>query len=609
MSIYNKNLEALSINNQFLYEYLHSGKSTDVDHVKVEFAKNGDIIINSHNVYLNSRYNPSAEAEKYMQDMEKLPDEAILVMFGLANGAFAKAFLQMNKKNTHCLVVEPDIEIFVQVMKNIDITDLLTDNRFQLIVYGINDRNLEQVMSGLLKSYNKNTNQHIAAPKYGQLYPDKLNAMITVLNEQYDRQKIEYNTLIQNGIKGCKNSFYNARFFENCRSSDDLIGRIPVDMPAIVVSAGPSLAKNVHLLEKAKGKAFIICTDTAINAVLATGIKPDMVIGVDYEKPLELFMAQGLSDIPFLADTDFNTEVLEYVQPKNLFFSTSDERTWQKLFLKVGSSFTSIDAGGSVATAAISSLVKWGIKKIILIGQDLALTGNKEHVGDVEEVTEFDERHYKFIEGIDGDILPVRFDFLIYLRWIEELAFNNKDIEIIDATEGGIKKRNTSIMSLEAAIDKFCGNIYDIDGILESVPRLFTGESSRLIVDELQQMKNNLKRFIDDFSKVVEYCKEGSDMLTRGCYDIKRLKEINAFMGEVDDFFVNSDEALFVNKFMGQAEEQMADDFYIEEENEIDEAVRMYNKSASYYKMLADAIPELVSILEETEKYLTDKKE
>lgn len=609
MSIYNKNLEALSINNQFLYEYLHSGKSTDVEHVKVESAKNGDIIINSHNVYLNSRYNPSAEAEKYMQDVAKLPEEAVLVMFGLANGAFAKAFLHMNKRNTHCLVVEPDIEIFMQVMRNIDITDLLTDNRFQLIVYGINDRNLEQVMSGLLKSYNKNTNQHIAAPKYGQLYPDKLDSMITVLNEQYDRQKIEYNTLIRNGVKGCKNSFYNVRFFENCRSSDDLIGKFPVDMPAIVISAGPSLAKNVHLLEKAKGKAFIICTDTAINAVLATGTKPDMIIGVDYEKPLELFMAQGLSDIPFLADTDFNTEVLEYLQPKSLFFSTSDERTWQKLFQKVGSSFTSIDAGGSVATAAISSLVKWGFRKIILIGQDLALTGNKEHVGDTEEVTEFDEKHYKYVMGIDGDMLPVRFDFLIYLRWIEDLAFNNKDIEIIDATEGGIKKRNTSIMSFEAAIDKFCRDNYDIGGILESVPRLFTGQSGKLIVDELQRMRNNLKRFIDDFNKVVEYCKEGSDMLTRGCYDIKRLKEINAFMGEVDDFFVNSDEALFVNKFMGQAEEQMAEDFYIEEENEIDEAVRMYNKSASYYKMLADAIPELVSILEETEKYLTDKKE
>ncbi len=608
MNIYDKNLEALLINNRLIYEYLHSGKVTEDEHVKVEAAKNGELIIVSHGVYLNSKYNPTGEAQKYMQDMAKLPEEAVLVMFGLSNGEFAKAFLQMNSKNIHCLVVEPDIEIFIQVMKNIDITGLLSDDRFQLIVYGINDNKLEQLVSGLLKSYNKNTNQHIALPKYGQLYPRELNAMITVLNERYDRQKIEYNTAAYGGATACKNSFYNAKFFVNCRSTDDLIGKFPVDMPAIVVSAGPSLAKNVHLLKRAKGKAFIICTDTAINAVLETGINPDMVIAVDYEKPVSLFMAEELSNIPFLADTEFNTEVLEYLKPKNLFFTTSEEGTWQKLFLKVGSSLTCVDVGGSVATTAISNLVKWGFKKIILIGQDLALTGNKEHVGDTEEVTEFDERYYKFIEGIDGDMLPVRFDFLIYLRWIEELAFNNKDIEIIDATEGGIKKRNTSIMTLEAAIDKFCMKDYDVNTILESVPRLFTGESAGLIVDELEHMRNNLKRFMNDFNKAVEYCNEGSNILVGRCYDIKRLKEINAFIGEVDDAFVNSDEQIFINKFMAQAEEQMADDFYVEEENEIDEAVRMYKKSASYYKMLADVIPEIVSILEETEKYLTDKK-
>lgn len=608
MSIYDKNLGALLTNNQFLYEYLHSGKTTDVNHVKVETAKNGENIIVSHGVYLNSRYNPTSEAQKYMMDMEKLPEEAVLVIFGLSNGAFAKAFLKMNSKKMHCLVVEPDIEIFIQVIRNIDITDLLSDNRFQLIVYGINDRKLEQVMSRLLKSYNKSTNQHIALPKYGQLYQDTLNAMLVVLNEQYDKQKIEYNTAYQKGARCCKNSLCNTKFFEECRSADDLIGKFPADMPAIVVSSGPSLEKNVHLLEKAKGKAFIMCTDSAINAVLATGTKPDMVISVDFEKSVDLFRAPGLSEIPFLADIELNTQVLEYLKPKKLFFSTNDEKSWQKLFLKEGSSLTSVDTGGSVATTAISVLVKWGFKKIILIGQDLAFTGNKEHVGDTEETTEFDETDYKFLEGINGEMLPVRLDFLLFLRWIEELAFNNKDIEIIDATEGGIKKRNTSIMTLEAAINRFCKQSYNVNEILEAVPKLFVGESTMIIVDELRNMKNNLKRFIGDFNKAVEYCRSGSNMLASGHYDIKRLKEINAFMGNVDDEFVNSDEALFVNKFVAQAEEQLADDFYIEEENEIDEAVRMYNKSASYYKMLSDVMPEIISILSETEKYLVDKK-
>ena len=124
------------------------------------------------------------------------------------------------------------------------------------------------------------------------------------------------------------------------------------------------------------------------------------------------------------------------------------------------------------------------------------------------------------------------------------------------------------------------------------------GDSVGIIIDELKNIRNNLKQFINDFNRAEQCCREGRRILTSGQYDIKRLKEINAFIGEVDEAFVK---AMF--------KEQLADDFYLEEKDEIDESVRMYNKSASYYKMLADAIPELISILDETEKYLTDKKE
>lgn len=38
-----------------------------------------------------------------------------------------------------------------------------------------------------------------------------------------------------------------------------------------------------------------------------------------------------------------------------------------------------VATGGSVATNAFSLLYKIGLKTIILVGQDLALTGNKSH--------------------------------------------------------------------------------------------------------------------------------------------------------------------------------------------------------------------------------------
>ena len=56
----------------------------------------------------------------------------------------------------------------------------------------------------------------------------------------------------------------------------------------ILVSAGPSLNKNIMELKKAKNKAFIVATDTAVKPLLKAGIEPDLMVMVDGEKPKRL---------------------------------------------------------------------------------------------------------------------------------------------------------------------------------------------------------------------------------------------------------------------------------------------------------------------------------
>ncbi len=604
MELFERNLEALKNSQRDLYDYLCKSGDIETEGVSVETAKNGEFIVAmdiTQKIYLNSRYNPASEAEKYLRDIVTMPDEAVLIMFGLANGSFAREFLRSNKKKTHCMVVEPDVRIFYQVIHMIDISDILQDKRFSLIVCGVNDEILEMWISAHLHSYNKKTNRHITLPKYGELFPDKLAWMINVLNERYDKQKIESNTIIQAGPISCKNSFYNLRFFSGCRSTSNLTGRFPEDMPAIVVSAGPSLKKNVHLLEQAKGKAFIICTDSAINTVLATGTNPDMVISVDFAKPVKLFTDERLKDIPFLAGMDLNTEVLEYVRPGMLFITTGDDKTWTRLFARAGVENVTVDGGGSVATLAIANLVQWGFKKIILIGQDLAFTNNMIHVdGNADEEIDINDRDYEFVEGINGDMLPVRKDYFQYLRWIEELGYNNKDIEIIDATEGGAKKRYTTIMTLQEAILKYCVTGYDIPAILEGVPMLFAGEDKNLLFEELDIFRKNLLQLDKSFQQAVEACKRGRAILKSKQYNVAELKRINELLAKVEYEYVNSEENLCITKYIAQAEADMADDMYIEAEDDIAEAIRMYEKAGRFYLMLGTAVPELVEIIDKT---------
>src|SRR5690606_1954035 len=51
--------------------------------------------------------------------------------------------------------------------------------------------------------------------------------------------------------------------------------------PGIIVSAGPSLEQNVHLLSSAKGRALIIAAGSTINPLLKRAIEPDILVSFD----------------------------------------------------------------------------------------------------------------------------------------------------------------------------------------------------------------------------------------------------------------------------------------------------------------------------------------
>jgi hypothetical protein len=51
--------------------------------------------------------------------------------------------------------------------------------------------------------------------------------------------------------------------------------------PALIVSAGPSLDKNIALLKNAVGKALIVSVDTALTPLMEAGIRPDFVLSID----------------------------------------------------------------------------------------------------------------------------------------------------------------------------------------------------------------------------------------------------------------------------------------------------------------------------------------
>lgn len=609
--VYEENLAVIKNKYKSIYDAVNAGRMTSQSYISIEPAYKGGQTVVYHmqeeNIYLNSKYDPQNEANKYMSKYYNMADEAILFMYGISNGSYVREFMKNNIRNVKCIIYEPCVDVFLQVIRNIDMKTVFDSDSVYIIVDGINDEDFSVVVERWLQLYNKDTNKIMASPKYTELFKQQYEVFLQKIKVLYDKFNILVNTDIGFGKRFAKNGIYNMAFLAGCRSGIKLQGKFPEDMPAVVVSSGPSLEKNVALLKDIKGKAFIFATDSAVRQVINIGVKPDAMITIDPAKPVDYFKVDGIDDIPFFADMYANTEVLKYVKAKDMFFFSSDSDVWRQLFQKAGSKISNISMGGSVATVAIANLILWGFKRIILIGQDLAFTGNRVHAGEKPiEISEEDNRFMK-VTDINGHDVLIEKDYYIYLKWIENIALNYSDIDFIDATEGGAFKKNLKQMTFREAIDQYCTSDYDnIGNILLSLPRLFVGEDINLVSDAIQGMKCNFENMKKQLLICRDDCAKGKEILETGKIDITELKRINENIKNTDELIEDCEEAAFIKKYAADIEADMITDMYMEEEDGIKETLRMYEKSRKYYDGLIRVLPELMELADDTIRQLAE---
>lgn len=150
------------------------------------------------------------------------------------------------------------------------------------------------------------------------------------------------------------------------------------DLPAVIVSPGPSLQQNLHLLKGMQDRILIIATAQAIMALQAEGIAPHVIVVADpqdmshyfdgYTFPEQTVLAVGRTCSPALFKLPAQHFTTLSVSP------LSDG--WIKHILH-DEDF--LHAGGSVAITAFSMALNWSCRSIALIGQDLALKDGQQY--------------------------------------------------------------------------------------------------------------------------------------------------------------------------------------------------------------------------------------
>ena len=540
MTIYEENLKALSAKYSRMDELIEEAKEKMEPELEIieEVSYDGEPIIKvqkeGRTCYLNGKRNTKEPAEKWVETLGKLSNNAPVFIMGLGNPSYLKELAEHTKKKITIIIYEPSFQIFLHFLEHVSIAEWMEKHMITFFVKGIKGMD-EQAMRGLagrvLTYESMPFSRRLVLPNYDVLFPDEALGFIKGIFDIANFELSQYSTQISFSTVTVKNMLDNIKYLCNGYKTIQLVEVIPRDIPGILVSAGPSLNKNIKELKRAKGKAFIIAVDTAIKPLLSEGIIPDMFAVVDGRKPLSLVEKEEAKEIPLLGTLSASSAVLEYHTGMKFFYNEGYAVS-DHILLKQDTDFGSVETGGSVATTAFSLLYKIGLPCIILVGQDLAYTGNKSHADGTfaDVMKKEDTKNYITVEGNTEEKVPTTEILKLYLKWFGDYIAAAKkydpNFRVINATEGGAKIEHTEIMTLHDAIEQECTKEVDIQACLKKLPPMLNEENRKWAEEYLDSFPDKFLEVAKSANKTRKLYKKLEQTCKRKNIDTKEYQSL-----------------------------------------------------------------------------------
>lgn len=458
--------------------------------------------------YLISSFDPSAEGAKWAKSQK---DGEIYLVYGFGLGYHLHHF---ERESVHkVLVIEPSMDIFLLALEATDLEWIFKSKKIQLSV-AENDEKLFSSISNIIRfSFGKRVELAVY-PSYLRIYADEYCKLEKNIGRIINNSIISKNTYNFFGKLWTDNFFKNLYMSLKAHKVIGLFNKF-LNIPVIIISAGPSLTKNVHLLKELKGKALLLCVATAYPTLKKYGVQPDFITSYDggVENYLQ-FKKLEIKDVPLIFGSEINFQILKEYQGKIVAANiNSPFLSWMEKQLD----FTTgnLLVGPSIANVTFDLARKLGGNPIVFVGQDLAFTDNKTHATG----TIYENRRFKytgsvgqvFVEDIFGkEVLSSR-SLVSFLHWFERQIENTKDRIIIDATEGGAKIKATKIMNLREVIDKYCTTEFEIDNIVNKFFENYVEPDQHFY----QNVLMNLEKITDDLLEVKNKSFQGLNCLDK----------------------------------------------------------------------------------------------
>ncbi|EAJ0825667.1 motility associated factor glycosyltransferase family protein, partial [Campylobacter jejuni] len=379
MIILEKNIQALlsGVNEPLGNKLLNFIQNKTCSRFNID--ENLNIFDKTHNVFMYE--NLEEELNFFYQSiLEKTPRYPFICIYGIGNALLIKNLVKHYK---HLFVFESEIELFILALSTIDLSEELCSGKIYLV-----DVEEERVDIQLLILFDmKDMFEYLSLYEMfvNNVYYKKFYEDIWCKADELCEKNIE--VIVRNLISNLNIGFEcYSHLLQNIPS---MLESIPFQRilnerknkfeNAIVVSAGPSLAKQLPLLKAYQDKAVIFCADGALSMLEKEGIVPDYVTNLDFTD-LTMKFFQNKENKTSLNMLSCATHPSLVCALDNKSVILRDDPLYQRFNLN---DFGYIDTGTHVSHFSYTLALALGFKNIIMIGQDLAFDeeGNSHSKG------------------------------------------------------------------------------------------------------------------------------------------------------------------------------------------------------------------------------------
>ena len=548
-----KNIKAYPIDFLNLLKNKNDNLNISLELIETKSKKySAKVFKNGKSIFLHSAYNPEKEANALINEIknETEKDLDLVFIFGIGAGYLINA---VKKLNVNIAVIEPSIKFFNLLIDNFKLDKILEDN----ITFFIGGDDIEDIEKFISLTNTKKVKFFITR-SYATLFNEEALFYQQKVLSIVDKKIININTIsrfdklwaynIASNVAKISTHYGVNKFFDKYKN-----------IPAIIVSAGPSLEKNIRKLKEIKNKALIIAVDTAMKPLFSHNISPHFIITIDPQKKnSKYFRNVNFKESILIAESSVDKEAIDSFNGAIYFINSIFPLA--KYFMEELGDRGDITTGGSVSTAAYDFAIRIGANPIIMVGLDLSFPNYQTHIKgsyheenfftEIYKLDSYDSRIYKVLiagnlreeKNIYNEKVWTDSRFDMYKNWYEEQCEINNKIKFYNATEGGIIINGMENIKLEELIKKFNDIEINIDKDDKNI---------EIKNEILTNIKNGLIKIDNEISKIKPYIVNALELCNKINEDLKRHRKVDKLLESLTEYDIKILNISKVNEFLG----------------------------------------------------------